>query len=134
MKDFNYNETDNTIEIKDDIKMIYLLYKILITLNIISASIQLFNLNKSELSLEIIIWSTIGAFSFIIGLFLFLKRSIQQKIPIDAINGLSKSNILGRSKYSIELKNGKKRELPNVKTQGQFKEVQKMFDKIGVGV
>ena len=132
--DIYYNANENTIEINDDIKMIYLLYKIMMTLNIVSASLRLYNIDKSELSLEIIIWLIIGAFSVVIGLFLFLKRSTLQKIPIDTIKGLSKSNILGRSKYSIELKNGKKRELPNVKTKGQFKEVQKMFDNIGVGV
>ena len=132
--DVYYNGNDNTIEINDDIKSIYLFYKILIILNSVSASLRLYNIDKSELSLEMIIWLIIGTFSVIIGLYLFLKRSTQQKIAIDTINGLSKSNILGKSKYSIDLKNGKKRELPNVKTQGQFKEVQKMFGNIGVGV
>ena len=134
LKKIHYKDTDNTIIINDDIKFTYLMYGISITFISIIASIQLVNLNKSELSLEIIIWSTIGAFSFINGLFLLLKRSTQQRIPIATIKGLSRSAILDGNKCYIKLQNGKKRELPYIKTKDEFIELQKMLENSGAGV
>ena len=134
LKNIYHNDTDNTIVINDDIRFTYTMYGISITFISIIASIQLVNMDKFELSLEIIFWLTIGAFSFINGLFLLLKRSIQQNIPIDTIKGLSRSGILDGNKCYIKLQNGKKRELPNVKTKDEFIELQKMLESSGVEV
>ena len=135
VKNIYYNDTDNTIVINDDIKFTYNMYRFVIVATItIGSSLQLVNLNKYELNIEIIIYSIIGAFSVIAGLFLYLKRSTQQKIPIDTIKGLSRSNVLNGNNCYIKLKNGKKRELPDVKTKDEFKELQKMLESSGVEV
>lgn len=54
--DINRNANYNTIEMNDDIKFIYIPYKILITLNVVNGSIKLYNIDKSALSLEIIFY------------------------------------------------------------------------------
>jgi len=45
---------------------------------------------------------------------------------------LKEKSILGRSRFSIKLLNGKKRELTELKTQAEFNELKKMFTEIGI--
>ena len=106
--------------------------KILMILNLLNAVLRLLNLNKTGIGFQEIIWFTLGIASLII-LYLFIfKRTTKEKISIAEISGLKEKSILGRSRFSIKLLNGKKRELSGLKTQAEFNELKKMFIKIGI--
>ncbi|AJR04823.1 hypothetical protein [Siansivirga zeaxanthinifaciens] len=127
-----YNEIEKTIEIKDGVKNYYFVMKFLMILNLLNAVLRLLNLKKTGIGFQEIIWFTLGIASLII-LYLFIfKRTTTEKIPITEICKLKEKSILGRSRFSIKLLNGKKRELTELKTQAEFKELKKMFAEIGI--
>ncbi len=127
-----YNDIEKTIEIKDGIKNHYFAMKFLLIVNLLNAVLRLLDLNKTEIVFEEIIWFTLGIVSLIL-LYLFIfKRTTKEKIPIAEISELIERSILGRSKFSIKLLNGKKRELTELKTQAQFNHLKTMFAEIGV--
>lgn len=127
-----YNEIEKSLEIKDGIKNHYFVMKFLMILNLLNAVLRLLNLNKTGIGFQEIIWFTLGIASLII-LYLFtFKRTTKEKISIAEISGLKEKSILGRSRFSIKLLNGKKRELSELKTQAEFNELKKMFAEIGI--
>lgn len=127
-----YNETDKSIEIKDGMKTHYFVMKILMSLNLLNAILNLYDVNKTGFGFIEIVWLILGIASLII-LYLFIfKRTTTEKIPITEISGLNEKSILGRSRFSIKLLNGKKRELTELKTQAEFNELKKMFAEIGI--
>ena len=44
-----------------------------------------------------------------------VKKTSAEKVPVDQIKGLDERIFMGRKKYFLELKNGKKRDLLEVK-------------------
>jgi hypothetical protein len=127
-----YNKIEKTIEIKDGVKNHYFVMKFLMVLNLLNAVLRLLNLNKTGIGFQEIIWFTLGIASLII-LYLFIfKRTMKEKIPIAEISELKEKSILGRSRFSIKLLNGTKRELTELKTQAEFNELKKMFTEIGI--
>ncbi|MFD2907630.1 hypothetical protein ACFSX9_02675 [Flavobacterium ardleyense] len=127
-----YNEIDKSIEIKDGVKSHYFLMKFLIVLNLLNALLRIINIKKTGIGFQEIIWFALGFASLII-LYLFIfKRTTLEKIPISEIKGLNRISIFGRSRFSIKLINGKKRELADIKTESEFNELKKMFIDIGI--
>ena len=128
-----YNEIEKTIEINDDLKNHYFSMKILMTLNSLSLVSSLLNVYKTGIvGFQEIIWFTLGIASLIILYQLIFKRITKEKISIAEISGLEEKSILGRSRFSIKLLNGKKRELSELETQAEFNELKKMFNEIGI--
>ena len=107
--------------------------KFLMTLNSLSLVLSLLSVYKTGIVgfLEII-WFTLGIPSLIILYQFIFKRTTKEKISIAEISGLKEKSILGRSRFSIKLLNGKKRELSELKTQAEFNELKKMFNEIGI--
>ncbi len=79
-----------------------------------------------------IIWLVIGVVSIVILYYSIFKKSTKEKIPADQIKGLDKRVFLGRKKYFIELKNGKTRDLVEVKLEEDRKQLSEMFRKNGI--
>ena len=128
-----YNEIEKVIEINDDLKNHYFSMKILMTLNSLSLVSSLLNVYKTGIvGFQEIIWFTLGIASLIILYQYIFKRTTKEKISIAEISGLEEKSILGRSRFSIKLLNGKKRELSELKTQAEFNELKKMFNEIGI--
>ncbi|CDF79483.1 conserved hypothetical protein [Formosa agariphila KMM 3901] len=124
-----YNDIDKTIEIKDGMKNYYFIMKILMVLNLLNAMLNLFDVYKTGFGFIEIVWLVLGLISIVV-LYLFIfKKSTSEKIPIDTIKGLSETSIFGRTRFSVELKNGKKRDLNDIKTQKEFNALKKMFNK-----
>jgi hypothetical protein len=101
-------------------------------LNLANSLLNLVDLSASNFGFIKLIWIFLGLVSVIVLYKFTLKKSTLQNIPIDQIKGLSESIFLGRKKHFIELQNGKRRDLLEIKTDAEFIELKKMFSKIGI--
>lgn len=128
----NYNVTENSIEINDDIKNHYLILKIVMTLNLINAIIRLTRLSKIEFGIEEYFWCSIGIISLFVLYFYHFNVSSAEIIKVDEIKQLNEKNIFGNKKFSLELKNGKKRNLRNFKSENEIEELRFFLTKNGI--
>ncbi|MDG4945858.1 hypothetical protein NMK71_05480 [Weeksellaceae bacterium KMM 9713] len=127
-----YNEIDKSIEIKDELRSHYLLLKIVMILNLISAVFQLLDINETGIGFIEIILFIVGIISLIILCIFIFKKSTSDKIPIEKIERLTKKSIFGKKQFSLKLKNGKKRDLTELKSETEFAELKKLFSEIGI--
>jgi hypothetical protein len=127
----NYNKSNKSIEIKDALKNHLFLINLLMVLNLVNSILNLSDLN-TNFGLMKIIWLVLGTVSIVILYNSIFKKSGIEKIPIDQIKGLNQRVFLGRKKYFIELKNGKTRDLLEVKSESEFTKLRTMFTKNGI--
>lgn len=127
-----YNEIEKSIEINDNLKFHYLVMKSIMILNLINAGLNLFLIREAEFGIKEIIWLFLGIISFVILYnFIFIKTTLEV-IPIDDIKELKEKSFFGRKQFFIELNNGRKRYLNELKTQEEYLELKKLFSKIGI--
>tara|TARA_R110002033_G_scaffold20248_1_gene51044 strand:- start:198 stop:599 length:402 start_codon:yes stop_codon:yes gene_type:complete len=127
-----YNEIEKSIEIKDELKNHYFWMKIVLILNLISATFQLFDINETGIGFIEIIFLLLGISSLIILYIFIFKKSTSEKIPIEKIERLNEKTIFGKKRFSLKLSNGKKRDLTELKTETEFAELKKLFSEIGI--
>lgn len=126
----NYNTEEKKIEIKDGLKTQYLLIKLVLILNLGVAILNLYAVNEWG-GMEIF-WVVLGISSLLL-LYLFIfKKSTANNIPVDSISRLNKKSVLGRNVFSIQLENGKKRDLTEISTQEEFNQLKTLFSNIGI--
>jgi hypothetical protein len=102
------------------------------SLNLINAVLNLYDVNKTGVGRFEIVWLILGVSSIIV-LFLYaFKKSTSEKIQVDSIEKIKERSFFGRRKFSIQLKDGKNRDLIGIKNQSEFDELKKMFTKIGI--
>jgi hypothetical protein len=128
----SYNESDRSIEIRDGLKTHVLLIKVLMYLNLANSLLNLVDISTSNFGFIKLIWIFLGVVSVTVLYKFIFKKSTLENIPIDQIKGLSERIFLGRKKYFLQLQNGKMRDLLEIKTDVEFKELKKMFIKIGI--
>ena len=128
----HFNKTNHSIEIKDGMKNRYWLYKFLIILNLLNAVLNLFNGIKNGFGIINLIWVVLGiVFTYFFYIY-FYKKSVLDIIPVAQITGLKKKSLFGIKKYYFTLKNGKHRDLIDMKTETEFEEVKNMLFKIQI--
>ena len=127
-----YNESENTIEIKDGLKNQYLILKILMLLNLASALIRLIGQNKTEYGIIEYFWIAIGVISLIALYFFLFKLSTAEKFKVGEIKRLNEKSVFGRKRFSLELDNGKNRILGNFKNEFELVEVRELFARVGI--
>lgn len=128
----NYNQTDKSIEITDGIKTYSVLMKLSMSLTLLNAILNLFDVYKTGLGFTEIVWIILGIASILILFRLFYKKSTLEKIPVDKIERIKEKSVFGRRRFTKQLKNGKNRDLNEIKTQSEFNELKKMFSAIGI--
>lgn len=128
----NYNETDETIEIKDGLKSQLFLMKFLMVVTLINSILNLYDINASNFGFVAIIWLVIGIVSIVFLYHFIFKRSGLEKIPINQIKGVNERVFSGRKKYFLALENGKNRDLLDVKSEDDRKRLTEMFRKNGI--
>ncbi|MEE3148601.1 MAG: hypothetical protein VX319_11035 [Bacteroidota bacterium] len=128
----NYNQTDKSIEITDGIKTYSVLMKLSMSLTLLNAILNLYDVYKTGLGFIEIAWIILGIASILILFRLFYKKSTLEKIPVDKIERIKEKSVFGRRRFSIQLKNGKNRDLNEIKTQSEFNKLKKMFSAIGI--
>lgn len=127
-----FNESENSIEIKDGSKNQYLILKILMILNLANAIIRIFGKQTIEYGFIDYFWIGLGIISLVI-LFMFVfKISTAEKISIGEIMKLEEKTVFGKNRFSLTLKNGKKRNLVNFKDQFELVKIRELFTEIGI--
>jgi hypothetical protein len=127
-----YNVQEKTIEINDGLKTSYFALRILMLLNIFTAGLNLYNQNDGQLNMFGYFWIFIGVLSLGTLAYLLLKKTTLKKIPLKQIKRLKEKQILGKKRFSLELKNGKLRELTKLNKQSDINELKRMFSVIGI--
>lgn len=130
----NYNEKEKSIEIKDDLKSNFLLMKFLIVLNLLNAILRLINLGETGFGSMEILWLIIGLGSLILLYFFLFKKSTSGKIKLDRIKKLREKSIFGRKRYSLELVNGKQRDLHNFKDEYEIAKLKGILKDLGIKI
>lgn len=127
-----YNEIDKTIEIQDGLKNYSFLVKMLMVLNLISAILNLSDVNETGMGFMEIIWLIMGIICLVVLYIFIVKKSTLEKIPVEKIKKLKEKSIFGKKRFSLELINGKKRDLTELKTEAEFNELRKLFSEVGI--
>ncbi|MDF0706035.1 hypothetical protein [Flagellimonas okinawensis] len=128
----NYNTSDKTIEIEDGLKTHYLVLKMLMILNLGNAALNLYDINKKEIGFIEIVWIVVGLISLVLLYFFIFKKSTQNKLAVTSIERLDTTSLFGRNIFSIVLKNGKKRDLIEIKSKEDFNQLKTLFSNIGI--
>ena len=127
-----FNESENSIEIKDGLKNQYLILKILMILNLANAIIRIFGKQTTEYGFIEYFWIGVGIISLVV-LFMFLfKMSTAEKISIREITGLEEKMVFRKKRFALKLKNGKKRNLGKFKNQLELAKAHELFIRIGI--
>jgi hypothetical protein len=127
----NYNESNKSIEIKDGLKSYAFLINLLMSLNLVTAILNLSDVNVGFGFMKII-WLLLGTVSIFILYKAIFKKSTREKIPVDQIKALNQRSFLGKTKYFIQLKNGKTRDLVDVKSEAEYTKLLAMFTENGI--
>lgn len=128
-----FNETEKTIEIKDGLKKQYLLMNISLVFTLVNSVLfPIFVLTKKQMEWMGFIWIIIGIFSILLFTYQTLKKTASEKLKLSEIRSLSEKQVFGRKRFSLKLKNGKLRDLIDVKNESDILEIKKLFKVIGI--
>ena len=127
-----FNKITKTIEINDGLKSHYFLIKTLLIITSINAVLNLYDITKTAIGFMEIIWLLLGIFSFIILYSLVFKESTLEKIPLENINSFKEKTLFGKKQYFLELTNGKRRPLKDIKTEKDLKDLRKLLKEAGI--
>ncbi len=127
-----FNKENKSIEIKDGLKKQYYFLKFLMILNLVNALLRLIGFNPFEYGLIEAIWLLVGIASISVLYFLYFKRSTRDQIKVVEIKRLKEKSFFGGNRLYLELKNGKLRDVTNMKNQSDFVETKKMFEEFGI--
>ena len=124
------NKIEKTITITDDLKNQHLVLIFIIVLNLFSSVIQLLDRSKTDIVGKDIIFIVLGSGSIILLYIILFKKTTLNNIPIDAIERLSDKKMFWKKQYGIRLKNGRFRDLKEIKTQKEFDELKELVERI----
>lgn len=80
------------------------------------------------------IWIILGIFSIVLFTYQILKKTASKKINISEISTLTEKEVFGRKRLSLKLKNGKFRDLMEMKNESNIKETKDIFESIGIKI
>ena len=129
----NYNENDHAIEIKDTFKTQYWITNISLIFGIINCIIfPVFILERKQMEWFGFIWIILGLV-FLIGIIhQILTLSTSDHLKLSEIHSVKEKQFLGQKKISLKLKNGKTRDLIDVKTEAETKAMKVFFKNLGI--
>ncbi|RIV68576.1 hypothetical protein [Flagellimonas aequoris] len=128
-----FNENEKSIEIKDGLKTQYLLMNISLIFTLINSVLfPVFVLDKKQLEWMGFIWIILGIFSIVILIYQLLKKTASEKLNLSDISSLTEKQVFGRKRFSLKLKNGKLRDLMEMKNESDIKETKELFKNIGI--
>jgi hypothetical protein len=125
---FKYNEATASLEIKDGLKSHFLIVRLLLIVTFVNVLLNLSNA-QVEFGLMKLIWLLIGMAAAVGLRHYFMKKTGADTIPFDQIAGIKGREVKGIKKYFLELKNGKIRDLIELQSEAEYKELQTLFAK-----
>jgi len=102
-----FNKNTNSLTINDGLKNNSLIMNFLMFLNILNSALRVFKKNISDF--EFYLWIFIGLISILVLLYKFFKTVSSKEIKVDNIKYLKIKEVFGNERFSLILKNGKKR-------------------------
>ena len=127
-----YNATDRVFEFKDKLALRYRLIYITMIALLISSGIDLYRALPTGIG-----WSDVLDLFVVVSACLVLtmpfKKTGQENVPVEAIEGLQVKTVLGRKRYALRLKNGKVRDVLDVDSQVEENRPRRLLVKAGVG-
>ena len=130
----NYNESENTIEIKDGLKNQYLVIHLCLIFTFVNSVIQTLNLDKKQMEWIGFIWIFLGLLSVALLTYQILKKTATEKLNVSEISSLVEKDVFGRKRISLKLKNGKLRDLMELKKQSDITQTKELFKNIGIKI
>lgn len=131
----NFNENEKSIEIKDALKTQYFMIKMmLIFTSINSILFSVLVLDKKQLKWMGFIWIILGLASVIMVIYHITKKSTSEKLNLSEISSLTEKQFFGRKRFSLKLKNGKLRDLIEMKNESDIIETKELFKNIGIKI
>ena len=130
----NYNESEKTIEIKDGLKNQYLVIHLCLIFTFVNSVIQTLNLDKKQMEWIGFIWIFLGLLSVALLTYQILKKTASEKLNVSEISSLVEKDVFGRKRISLKLKNGKLRDLMEMKKQSDITQTKELFKNIGIKI
>ena len=128
-----FNEKEKSIEIKDGLKTQYLLIKIMLVFTLVNSILfPVFVLDKQQFEWMGFIWIILGLACMTMLIYQIMKKSTSEKLNLSEISSLTEKQVLGRKRFSLKLKNGKLRDLMEMKNELDIKETKELFKNIGI--
>ena len=128
-----FNDIEKSIEIKDGLKTQYLMIKMMMMITLLNSILfPVFVLDKKESEWLRFTWVISGLTCLIMLIYLVMKKSTSEKLNLSQINSLTEKQIFGRKRFSLKLKNGKMRDLIEIKNELDIKETKELFQNIGI--
>lgn len=129
---FEINEKERFIKITDLLKFHSFMLTIVLALIILNAILYFKKKPETQNYLFGVIYIILGIAGIILLLYKTFKKSTSGKIFFDEIESLNEKTVFGRKRFSLKLKNGKLRDLHDLKTQSEITELKNTFEKIGI--
>ena len=130
----NYNESENTIEIKDGLKNQYLVIYLCLIFTFVNSVIQTLILDKNQMEWTAFIWIILGLLSVALLTYQILIKTASEKLNVSEISSLVEKDVFGRKRISLKLKNGKLRDLMEMKKQSDITQTKELFKNIGIKI
>ncbi len=128
-----FNENEKTIEIKDGLKQQYFLIKMSLVFTLINSILfPVFVLDEKQLKWMGFIWIILGITCTGILIYQLLKKTASEKLNLSDITKLTEKQLFGRKRFSLKLKNGKFRDLMEMKKESDIIEMKKLFEEVGI--
>ena len=120
-----YHQVENkSIYIDDDHNSYMFLQKFLMVLILANSILNLLNIFENRIRFQSVVWILMGVLSIYYLYIYFFKITMKDELPISQISHLTIRTFFRTNHYSIVLKNGKKRSLPQVKTHDDVKQLE----------
>ena len=99
-----------------------------------SVLFPLFVLDEKQMEWMGFIWIILGIFSIVLFIYQILKKTTSEKLNISEISSLNEKQVFGRKRFSLKLKNGKFRDLMEMKNESDIIKTKEMFENIGIKI
>lgn len=129
-----YNETDRAIEIYDDLRTQYLIYKGLLILILVNALVRIYNRPDEPVSSFQTLWACLGIIAVCVLCFFMMRKSAAEKIKLKQIKRLKVQSFFGRKRCVFVLKNGKERKLKLPESEKDLNYLLHLCARVGIAV
>ncbi|WP_028888299.1 hypothetical protein [Tenacibaculum ovolyticum] len=127
-----FNKEKEQITIKDDVPTHSWLIMVLMLVNILNMSVQLFSMSYHKNELLFVFMTLLAAISIAVMLFYLLKRSWKTTYQLSKIKGVETKKVFGRDRTFLKLVNGKKRSFSILKNENELNNLKNTLTSIGI--
>ncbi|WP_064966781.1 hypothetical protein [Tenacibaculum ovolyticum] len=127
-----FNKEKQQITIKDDVPTHSWLIMVLMLVNILNMSVQLFSMSYHKNELLFVFMTLLAAISIAVMLFYLLKRSWKTTYHLSKIKGVETKKVFGRDRTFLKLVNGKKRSFSILKNENELNNLKNTLTSIGI--